>query len=179
MALALAAYNAGSGVLVRYPGGGDSMPSGGDYTTQTRPYVAKILAAVPRFAAMLGLTDPAVVRQRYAGAVAGAALAKVGVPYVWGANGLDAFDCSGLTRFAYAVGRQIVLPRTSQEQFTAGQQITADEILPGDLLFENFQADGPHHVAIYVGAGIMVEAPQPGQRVRVSQVRAGMVAVRY
>ena len=86
VALALAAYNAGSGALVRNPGGGDSMPSGGDYTTQTRPYVARILAAVPRFAAMLGLTDPAVVRQRYAGAVAGAALAKVGVPYVWGAN---------------------------------------------------------------------------------------------
>ena len=49
LALALAAYNAGSGALVRHPSVGDSMPSGGDYTTQTGPYVAKILAAVPRF----------------------------------------------------------------------------------------------------------------------------------
>ena len=178
LALALAAFNAGLSALVRHPSVGDSMPSGGDYTTETGPYVAKILATAPRFATMLGLADPAVV-QRYGSGVVAAALAAVGTPYVWGATGPDAFDCSGLTRFTYAAGRQIVLPRTSQEQYAVGQQISADQIQPGDLLFEDFRSDGPHHVAISLGADAMVEAPQPGQHVRISPVRPGMVAVRY
>lgn len=138
--------------------------------------------------------DPAYPRDtELAKAVIGEGLWAIGLPYQWGGGGLtgpsmgdgsggaiDGFDCSGLVRFAYFAGTDgaITLPRTSQQQFRVSQQVPMDEVQPGDLLFGNWQEDGPNHVALYIGGGRMIEAPQTGQLVQISMVRPDMAAAR-
>lgn len=87
-----------------------------------------------------------------------AALARLGSPYVWGATGPTAFDCSGLVVWAYAQAG-VSLPRTSRGQHAALRPITREELRPGDLVFAG---DPVHHVAIYLGDGRVVHAPQTG-----------------
>jgi cell wall-associated NlpC family hydrolase len=95
-----------------------------------------------------------------------AARAVLGAPYVWGATGPHAFDCSGLTQYAY--GRAgVSLPRTSQEQRDAGRHIPLSQARPGDLVIYRSDAS---HVAMYVGAGRVIHAPYPGARVRYDPV---------
>lgn len=103
-------------------------------------------------------------------AAAGQALAwartQIGAPYRWGAAGPDAYDCSGLTMRAYdSAGVQ--LPRTSREQYTATTRIQASELQPGDLVFwsSDGTTEGIYHVALYAGAGRIVQAPAPGSDV--------------
>lgn len=100
------------------------------------------------------------------------ALAQVGDPYVWAANGPDSWDCSGLTRGAYlSVG--VSLPRVSRQQFWAGPLVGRGDLLPGDLLFFAYNPADPssiHHVAMYIGSGLMVHAPQTGDVVRIAPV---------
>jgi len=105
----------------------------------------------------------------YAGPAAGAArtaislaLAQVGKPYVWGAVGPDAYDCSGLVQAAWAAAG-VPVPRTTYQQWAALPHVPASSIQPGDLAF----FDGEGHVAIYIGNGQYVDAPQPGQNVEV------------
>jgi cell wall-associated NlpC family hydrolase len=82
------------------------------------------------------------------------AIAQVGKRYVMGAEGPNAYDCSGLVMAAYAsVG--ISLPRTSQSQYRVGRSVSRSELQPGDLVF--FYS-GISHVGIYMGNGIMVDA---------------------
>ena len=100
------------------------------------------------------------------------ALAQLGKPYVWGAEGPDTFDCSGLVQAAYAYGG-VRLPRTARPQYRATRPVSVDALLPGDLLF--FATDKSdwntiHHVAIYLGNGKMVHAPTTGDVVRVAPV---------
>jgi peptidoglycan DL-endopeptidase CwlO len=66
--------------------------------------------------------------------VIGFAEAQLGKPYLWGGTGPDAFDCSGLAMMAYRAAG-ISIPRTSEEQWTFGQQIPASQVKPGDLVF--------------------------------------------
>ncbi|MGP3687606.1 NlpC/P60 family protein [Streptomyces sp. IBSNAI002] len=89
------------------------------------------------------------------------ATAQMGKPYVWGAEGPAAFDCSGLTSQAWlAAGKSI--PRTSQEQLRLLPKVALKDMRPGDLII---YFDDASHVAMYVGDGAMVHAPRPGRHV--------------
>ncbi|MFF9477428.1 NlpC/P60 family protein [Streptomyces sp. NPDC014733] len=95
-------------------------------------------------------------------------LRQVGKPYVWGATGPDSFDCSGLTSQAWShAGRPI--PRTSQEQWRRLPHVPLNRLRPGDLVV---YFPGATHVALYIGAGKVVQAPRPGTAVRVSPLAA-------
>ena len=91
------------------------------------------------------------------------ALAQVGDPYVWGAGGPDAFDCSGLTQYAYSAAG-VSLPHSSKIQAGMGRTVSRSELQPGDLLFYYSPTS---HVAMYIGNGQMVHASTSSKPVMV------------
>ncbi|MGW2097881.1 C40 family peptidase [Streptomyces olivaceoviridis] len=94
------------------------------------------------------------------------AMDQVGKPYQWGAQGPDAYDCSGLTSQAWShAGTSI--PRTSQEQWDRLRRVPLNQLRPGDLVVYFPEAT---HVAMYVGGGKVVQAPRPGEKVTVSPI---------
>lgn len=93
------------------------------------------------------------------------ALAQVGKPYVWGKTGPNAFDCSGLV-FASYRHAGFKVSRVTYTQIFDGARVGQSEMERGDLWFTD-----PGHVAIYLGNGMMVEAPNSRSRVRVVPVR--------
>ncbi len=95
----------------------------------------------------------------------------LGVPYQWGGTSpTTGFDCSGLVQHVYA-DLGISLPRTSQEQVTAGTPVDSiADAQPGDLVFFEPSASGPGHVGIYIGNGQMIDAPHTGTDVRIQAV---------
>ncbi|TYP88022.1 C40 family peptidase [Blastococcus xanthinilyticus] len=97
------------------------------------------------------------------------ALSKVGSPYRSGATGPSAFDCSGLTSYAYAAAG-VTLPRTSREQATIGPQISRADLQPGDLVFYYSPIS---HVALYIGNGMIVHARTYGTPLSVTSVDQG------
>lgn len=102
-----------------------------------------------------------------------AALSKRGSQYLWGGNGPNAFDCSGLTKWAYAAAG-VTLPRVAVDQYRVGRPVAQNELQPGDLVFYDDGTGNPaaiHHVAMYVGEGKMVDAPTEGQLVDVRPIR--------
>jgi hypothetical protein len=104
-----------------------------------------------------------------------AAVSRVGKPYVWGATGPDGFDCSGLVGWSFAAAG-IDLPRTAAEQALAGPVVPLSHLQPGDLLFWSYDPSDPgfiDHVAIYLGKGQMIEAPQTGYTVHVIPLQTG------
>jgi cell wall-associated NlpC family hydrolase len=134
-----------------------------------------MVAAAAARARTLGFADlaDAPAPSRTAAAAVRAALGQVGKPYRWGATGPATFDCSGLTRFAYAHAG-LTLPRTSRQQWSAGRHVQVDGLRPGDLVFFAHDPADPatiHHVGMYVGQGLMVHAPHTGALVRVDPVR--------
>ncbi|RKE20134.1 C40 family peptidase [Streptomyces sp. TLI_171] len=102
------------------------------------------------------------------------ALAQVGKPYVWGGNGPDGFDCSGLVQQAFRRAG-IAAPRVADDQYRAATPIGSNQLRRGDLVFwsSNGRVSGIHHVAVYLGDGTYVEAPRPGKDVRVSRLSSG------
>jgi peptidoglycan DL-endopeptidase CwlO len=94
------------------------------------------------------------------------ALTKIGDPYVWGAAGPGEFDCSGLVMWAFAQ-EGISLPHYTGAQWNSGMHVSRDELEPGDLVF--FYAD-ISHVGLYLGNGLMVDAPQTGEDVKVQAI---------
>ena len=98
-----------------------------------------------------------------------AALSRVGLPYVWGAAGPRAFDCSGLVQWSMRQAG-ITMPRVAVDQATTGPQVPMSDLRPGDLLFYHTDPTAPtyiSHVAIYLGNGLMEQAPEPGMDVQV------------
>ncbi|MGW6011600.1 NlpC/P60 family protein [Streptomyces sp. NPDC055210] len=99
------------------------------------------------------------------------AVAQIGKPYEWGAEGPDSYDCSGLTSQAWTdAGRPV--PRTSQEQWAELPHIPLTDLRPGDLVVYFPEAT---HVAMYLGDGLVVQAPRPGARIKVSPIAANPI----
>ena len=92
----------------------------------------------------------------------------VGLHYLWGGLSRWGYDCSGLTWAAYRA-HGITIPRDADAQFAAGKPVSLDAMLPGDLLFYEHPVVG--HVAMYIGNGEMVEAPNSHSEVRIVPVR--------
>jgi cell wall-associated NlpC family hydrolase len=114
-----------------------------------------------------------------AAAVVKFALAQRGKPYVLGAAGPDAYDCSGLVYAAYAAAG-IHIARTTYQWQQDGPVIPLSQIQPGDLLF-SAGSDGtpsnPGHVVMYLGDGDVIQAPQTGQDVQTDPVDLASVVV--
>ncbi|GGU34337.1 NlpC/P60 family protein [Lentzea flava] len=119
------------------------------------------------------------------------ALAQRGVIYAWGGGNYNGptygvrdggvadsygdyrkigFDCSGLMMYAFA-GVGVYLPHYSGYQYNAGRKVPLSQMAPGDMIF--WGPGGGTHVALYLGGGMMVEAPHSGAVVRISPVRYG------
>jgi peptidoglycan DL-endopeptidase CwlO len=94
------------------------------------------------------------------------ACAQVGDPYVWGANGPDSFDCSGLTQYAYKAAG-ISLTHFTGAQWKEGRPVSRAEARPGDLIF--FYSD-LHHMGLYLGNNLMVHAPRAGKPVNILSI---------
>lgn len=104
-----------------------------------------------------------------------AAVSRVGMPYIWGAAGPTAFDCSGLVQWSFARAG-IVMPRVAADQALTGPAVPVSRLQPGDLLFYHTDPTAPgyiSHVAIYLGGGRMIQAPEPGMDVEVVPVDLG------
>ncbi|WP_088996774.1 C40 family peptidase [Micromonospora echinaurantiaca] len=100
------------------------------------------------------------------------ACAQVGKPYVWGADGPNSFDCSGLTQYAYKAAG-VYLTHHTGAQWNEGKAISRSDARPGDLVF--FFSD-LHHVGLYLGNDKMVHAPRAGKPVNVSSINTMPVA---
>ena len=94
------------------------------------------------------------------------AISKMGVPYVWGATGPNAFDCSGLVMWSYRK-QGINLPRTAAQQSTVGTPVSRDQLRAGDLVFFYSPVS---HVGIYLGNNKILNASESGQPVKVSSM---------
>ncbi|MFP5346487.1 MAG: C40 family peptidase [Actinomycetes bacterium] len=92
---------------------------------------------------------------------------QIGKPYLWGASGPSAYDCSGLTLRAWQRAG-VLLPRSSRDQYRAVQKVAYSQLRPGDLVFygEGGNASSIYHVAVYSGDDRMIEAPSAGKPVR-------------
>jgi cell wall-associated NlpC family hydrolase len=171
--LTLASYNAGPG-QVRKHRGIPPFPETTDYITKIRrlantkysytpPATGEAQAIIDKAAEHVGKTMYAWGGGTLNGPSPGTAIDA----------GIIGFDCSSLVRYAYYQGTngRITLPRTSQEQYNATKShpVPIPDLQPGDLLF--FGKARIHHVALYIGNGRMIEAPQSGQRITEASIR--------
>ncbi|MBE6055179.1 MAG: glycoside hydrolase [Clostridium sartagoforme] len=102
------------------------------------------------------------------------AYSLIGTPYVYGATGPSAFDCSGFTSYVYRNAAGVEISRTTYSQINVGSPVSYGDLQPGDLVFTY----GVDHVGIYVGGGQYIHAPQPGESVKVSPVTSFYAARR-
>lgn len=122
----------------------------------------RLISSAPR-----GGFGAAPARRPTAQAAVNQALAQVGKPYQWGAAGPNAFDCSGLTLYAWRAGG-VSLSHYTGAQYGETTHISMSDLEPGDLVFNSSMG----HVAMYIGGGNIVEAPHSGLNVRVTGMRS-------
>jgi cell wall-associated NlpC family hydrolase len=120
-----------------------------------------------------GALRPAACPSTYDGSLAAKAAqiacSKIGSPYVFGAEGPSTFDCSGITKWAWAqaTGGRVNLYHYTQTQFSETQRVSQANLKAGDLVF--YFRDN-HHMAMYVGNGWILQAPHSGDFVRMSRM---------
>lgn len=96
---------------------------------------------------------------------------QLGKPYLWGGNGPDAFDCSGLMVYSYKHGANISLPRDSYMQAEFGQTVKKEDLKPGDLVFFDTMNKGRvSHVGLYLGDNKMLHAPNKTKPVEITNI---------
>ena len=117
--------------------------------------------------------SPSVSPSSARAAIVNYAKAQVGKAYIWGGEGPNGFDCSGLVLKAYQQAG-IYLPHYSGSQIARGHRISLDAIQPGDL----FAKPGGGHIAIYVGNGQIVEAANPRAGVRLTSIYSSLYPLR-
>ncbi|MFC7479578.1 C40 family peptidase [Luedemannella flava] len=129
---------------------------------RTRYYKLVVAASATRTAAVskpVTITVRPTARQK----IVAAAVSRIGKPYVYGASGPNAFDCSGLTAYAYRKAG-VALPHSANGQKRYGRAVSKSAAKPGDLVV--FYSGGyAYHAAIYAGNGYIYEAARPGTRV--------------
>jgi len=122
-----------------------------------------------------GPLRPAPCPATYPGGAAGVAVkfacAQIGKPYVWGADGPDSYDCSGLVLAAWAKAG-VSLPHNAAQQRRVTKTVSRGDLRPGDLVF--YYSD-LHHVGMYVGGGWVVHASQAGVPVKMKKVDDGPI----
>ncbi len=101
------------------------------------------------------------------------ALAQIGKPYVYGAAGPDAFDCSGLTMYAWAAAG-VSIPHSAALQASSGTPVSISDLRPGDLVFYYSPIS---HVAMYIGHGQVVHAPHTGSYVQIVPLESMPIAM--
>lgn len=161
----------------------DLASKGAQITVAERVLAAQGAGAWPVCGARAGLARGGAVAQVHTDSVAvrpvssvsaravAYARAALGRPYVHGAAGPRAYDCSGLTVAAWRAAG-VSIPRTSQAQWSSLVRVSASAVQPGDIVVYN----GAGHVALYIGDGRIIEAPRPGESVRTAPWRSGWYA---
>jgi hypothetical protein len=109
-----------------------------------------------------------------------AAKTFIGVPYLWGGTSAEeGFDCSGLTMTVYQLNG-LNLPRTSAEQYSAGETIDRDDLDKGDLIFFATSGRGKiSHVGLYIGNGQFIHAPRRGKKICIDALSNEYFSKRY
>lgn len=106
---------------------------------------------------------------------------KQGCPYIWGAEGDNAFDCSGFTMWTYKNALGINIPRVSRDQAQTGREVDRSSLEAGDLVFFA-TGESPtriSHVGIYVGDGKMIHAPHTGSYVKIQDITTSFYKERF
>ncbi|MEU4314149.1 NlpC/P60 family protein [Nocardia sp. NPDC024068] len=149
----------------------------------TNQYLYNILGKEPpggvKFAAAAAAASGAGGSERAQFAVK-TALAQVGDPYVWGAEGPGSFDCSGLTQ--YAAGKAgVSIPRVADDQYRKLPRVNPGDIRPGDLIFpaSSYKNGKMGHVMMYIGDGRCVHAPRTGRDITTTSLPNSYAAARF
>ncbi len=95
------------------------------------------------------------------------ARAQLGKPYKYGAEGPNAYDCSGLAQAAWA-SAGVSIPRVTTTQYKFGSKVAKADLKLGDLVF--FYGPSPSHVGLYAGQGMIIHAPRPGKKVEYTKI---------
>ena len=115
------------------------------------------------------VSDAPVASRGGVSAVIAFARAQIGKPYQWGAAGPDTFDCSGLTLMAWAqVG--VNLSHYTGYQWAETRRVPLSDLQPGDLVFFGDSGPTSHHMGLYVGNDMMINAPNTGSFVRYDNI---------
>lgn len=155
--------SAGSGFSLPQLGGLGSLAH--DISQQHQPALAQLPSGAP--------TDNSA-----AGVAVRKALSVLGTPYVWGGkNPSTGLDCSGLTHWAYGEAG-VTLGSDTYSQIHDGHPVSPGDVRPGDLIFSEFDSHGPGHVQLALDNGQVVQAPQPGDVVKISPLPSSFVARR-
>ncbi len=94
-------------------------------------------------------------------------IAQIGKPYIWGGTGPTGYDCSGLMLRGFQAAGVTSMPRVSQGQQVWATPVEREDLQPGDFVFFGNPA---YHIGVYIGGGLMINAPYTGARIRVDRV---------